>query len=228
MSTLVENTKEKYFVLTHSNYEWCGVTINRFEAYLQRIQNSTKDEAMKQHRVEIRVLKDGLNKITSAKQGLEKTYSNFLTIARKNVGQTTQLNSEFNRYSYVHVEWLLIRLLLEAEESRQCVLQICWDTKKTREIRSLIQTIEKKRDKILLDLEVALQNAGIHMEKMKTTFGEDILAIRNVIPQVRVAMNTINDVIEEGSHDSVTINEIKVAVQKLIEECRKYRARHEP
>lgn len=228
MDTLVENTKEKYFVLTHSNYEWCGATISRFQAYLQRIQNCTKDEAMKQHRIEIQVLKDGLNKITSAQHGLEKTYSNFLTIARKNVAQTSQLNGEFNRYSAYHVEELLIYLMLEAEKSRQCILKICWDTKETSQIRSLIQTIEQKQDKILLDLEMALQNARIHMDKMKTTFGDDILAIRGVIPQVKVAMSTINDVIEADSHDSVALNEIKIAVQKLIEECRKYRARHEP
>lgn len=228
MSALVENTKEKYFVLTHSNYEWCGVTIDRFQVYLQRIQNATKDEAMKQHRTEIQVLKDGLNKITSAHQGLEKTYSNFLAVARENSGQTAQLNGDFNRYSDYRVEELLIRLMIETEKSRRCVLHICWDTDKTHQIRSLIETIEKKRDKILLGLEVALQDAGIHMDKMKTTFGEDILAIRNVIPEVQAAMQTINDVIEEDLHDSVSINEIKIAVQKLIEECCKYRARHEP
>lgn len=227
MSTLVEHTKEKYFVLTHSNYEWCGVTINRFEAYLKRIQNATKDEAMKQHRTEIQVLKDGFNKITAAKQGLEETYENFLTTAQTNVAKTAKLNKEFIRYDY-RVELLLIHLLSEAEKSKQCFLQICWDTDVTKQIRALIRTIEKKRDKIISDLEMALKNAGIHLDKMKTTFGEDILAIRNVIPQVRVAMNTINDVIEEDLHDSVTIKEIKVAVQKLIEECRKYRARHEP
>lgn len=228
MSTLVENTKEKYFILTHSNYEWCGVTIKRFQAYIQRIQNSTKDEAMKQHRIGIQVLTDGLNKITSAKDGLEKSYSDFLNVARKNVASTTRLNAEFNKYSDYNVHKLLVYLIFEAEKSRRCILQICWDTKLTREIKSMMETIEKKRVKIHADLQQAFENADIHMNKMKTTFWGDILAIRDVIPQVRVTMETIKNVIEEDLHDSVIINEIKIAVEKLIEECRKYRARHEP
>lgn len=228
MNTLVESTKEKYFVLTHSNYEWCGVTINRFQSYLQRIQNSTKDEAMKQHRIEIQVLRDGLKKITTAKDGLEKTYLYFLNIARKNIALTTRLNAEFNKYNDHDVYEILRYLTLKAEKSRQCVWKICWDTKLTQQIKSVIQSIEKKRDEIRVKLDQAFENADIHMNKMKTTFWADILAIRDVIPQVEITLETIKNVIEDDLHDSVVINEIKIAVEKLIEECRKYRARHEP
>lgn len=228
MNTLVEHSKEKYFVLTHSNYEWCGVAIKRLQAYVQRLQNSTKDEAMKQHRIEIQALKDGLNKITAAKDGLNETYTDFLKGAFKNVALTTILNTKFNEYNDQHVHKLLVQLIWKAEKSKRCVLKICWDTDLTRQIKSLMETIDKKRVKIHTDLVQALENIDIHMEKMKSTFWADILAIRDVIPQVKAALETIKNAIEKDSHDSTTINEIKIAVEKMIEECKNYRARHEP
>lgn len=227
INTLAKNTLDEYYKLTKSNSKLCGTFMNRSESYLQKIQTATKDEAMKQHRVVVQAFENGLKELNSAQEGREKTRQSFLDAARKNAAKITRLTGEFNDKLQLEAFHQIVRLEVDAIKSRRCILQFCWDTELTRQIKSLIQKLNEKQTKVLVELGQAFKNSDFKMKNTQKKFDDEFYSISKVITHVKTTSSDINEIIKEDLHDPYIISLIKEDVERLIAECRKYIAEHE-
>ena len=224
---LVEDTMDKSADLIQSNHEWCAVAVNLFPLYLQQLQNASKDEAMKQHRIVIPVLENGFKKITAAQKRLEEIWSSFSEASGRNITLSFQINGEFNEYRDHYVYKLNQHLQSDEAGSIRCMFWICSDTSLTYHIRSMLDEIAKKMEKVRKDLDTEFKNSDPKINETRAKLKREVVAISDVKSQAQITLDTIKDIIEVGAHDSVIINEIKISAEKLIKECQNYKARHE-
>lgn len=224
---LLKNTMSQYFVSAQSIYQWCGVAINCFQSYLQEYQNTTKDEAMKQHRIAVQVLEDGMKKIHSTQHNLHEATLSFDQISE--VSLIPRLDADYADYSNeskLHIQ----RLESDLKESRKGILSIVRDNDKTRRLKSTIQEIIKKLvkfEKLNNVLKDAIKEADLKAKGIKKNFEDELNAIVDVKSRAEIALDITSIAIIDDIFDFEINSLIKIAVQKLIEKCRKYRARHE-
>lgn len=228
LETLLKTTLDSYFVTIDLIYRWCDVAINNFQTYLQRLQHTTKAEAMKQHRVVARMLEDVSDMIPNAQQKLQETslqlykFSDFKLMPR--------LNFDFDDYSFQSTVYIDYTKSL-AEESKKCVLFICWETDETHRLKATIRESEEnlaKATRLNNELREAINRVEQKAQEMKTHFETESGVMAHIRSQARITLHTISTIIEEDAFDP-EVNDLIVAPTKnLIEECRKYKAQHEP
>lgn len=228
INALAKNTTDKWYKLAQSSYEWCGVAINHSQTYLPKIQNSTKDEAMKQHRNLVQVLEKDLKEINSVQEKRAEIFQSFLEATRKNDDRLKKLGGDFNYKIKRDVITLIICLNVDAINSRRCIWRICWDTKLTRKIKSLIQKIETKLGNVSEDIDIAFKNSDSKIAETKNKFKVEHIKISDIMVQAKSALGNLNDIIEEDLHNSAIIKEINIFFKKLIEKCQTYRSGHKP
>lgn len=228
LEALLRSTMDTYYELTQSMHKWCDVAINHLQSYLQQLQRTTKDEAMKQHLIAIQLLKDGSEKVPETQQKLQNASSNFDELS--DVRLIVQLDEDFDDYNFqstVQIDY--IKSL--CENSRKCVLFVCWDTDETRHLKSTIRELEENLAKAKIlnnELKEAIKKAEYKADVMKANFETESNAMLYIRSEARIAVHTINTIVEEDAFDPEVNNLIEVAIENLIEECRKYQARREP
>lgn len=224
---LLKNTMASYFVSTQSIYQWCGVAVNCFQSYLQEYQNTTKDQAMKQHRIAVQVLEDGLKKIHSTHHNLHEATFSLDEISE--VSLISRLDADFEEYgneSKLHIE----SLESDLKESRKGILSIVRDNDATRQLKSKIQQIVKQQGKfeqLNNVLKEAIKEADLKAKAIKKSFDDELKTIDEIKSRAMIALDVISIAIKDDIYDFEIISLIKIAVQDFIQKCRKYRARHE-
>lgn len=224
---LLKNTMSTYFVSTQSMYQWCGVAINCFQSYFQQFTNTSKNETMKQHRIAVQVLEDGLKKIHSTQHSLHEATLRFDAISE--VSLIPQLDAHYEDFSDLS-KLQILDLESELKESRKGILSIVRDTNETRHLKSTIQGIIKtmvRFEKLNNILKEAIKEADLKAKAIKKNFEDELDAVIDVKSRARAALDIINIAIMEDIFDFEINSLIKIAVQKLNEKCRKYRARHD-
>lgn len=228
LETRLKTTMDSYFVTTDLIYRWCDVAINNFQSYVQHLQHTTKDEAIKQHRIAVQMLEDVSDMIPNAQKKLQEASLGFDKFS--NIKLMLQLNDDFDDYIFQTTVYIDYTKSL-AEESKKCVLFVCWETDETHRLQSTIRESEENlaKAKILNNkLKEAINRAEQEAEDMKTNFETESSAMAYIRSQARITLHTISTIIEEDAFDPEINDLIVVATKNLSEECRKYRAQHEP
>lgn len=193
--------------------------VNRCQSYIHQLQNTTKDEALKQHRVAVQVFENELQKLTFEKQSFENFRSKFLMVASEKIAPAKVLNSKFDDYA----KDIIKRLEESAEKSRKCVVW-CWDTELTKQIKSAIPTIKEKLEKIHKELLDTLKAATSKTVETINKLENDNYAIDDLVLRVYNVQKTIHLMIdyydEMGEKDVVTL--IPMAIEELTKGCRNY------
>lgn len=216
---LINQTLNKSVEGKQSKGKWCSVIVNRCQSYIHQLQNSTKDEALKKHRVAVQVFENELQKLTFEKQSFENFRSKFPTVASEKIAPAKVLNSKFDDYA----KDIITRLEESAKKSRKCVI-VCWDTALTKEINSAIPTIKEKLEKIHKELLDALKAAKSKTDETINKLENDNYAINDLVLRVYNVQKTIHLMIdyydEMGEKDVVTL--IPTAIEELTKGCRNY------
>lgn len=225
INTFVNNTLAKYHELTQSNSKLCADTINRSQSYLQKIEDAPKDEDMKQHRIIVQVFRNVLKDVNTALERCAAIYQSFTDTTQKNEAKLIRLSGELFEIA-VEVDHMSRSLKLDAIKSRRCILGVCVDTEKTRQIRALIQKLEDKETTVHAELVQATENSSSKERRMRNTFDNQFKRIRELRGGIDSPIYTIIKVIENGVHNSDIIDIIKGEIGISIAECKIYIAKH--
>lgn len=231
VKTLLNDALDTYFMAANSVYEWCGVAMKRLEQYNYYLANLTRFKIKLQHKIIIQVLEEGIKRMTEAQKSLDIASRSFNKAAGQIVSLTAQLNDDFNTESqYTKLE--LTRLEKEKNDAKSCIFWFCWENSKTRtidELKNLLNEKLKGVKKFHDDVKDALVQADKKIVETKQKLRDEITAIGEVKAQTEVTLQTIDDIKDaelEDYKDGDLQKTIKKQVDSLIEECRKYRARH--
>lgn len=231
VKTLLNDALDTYFMAANSVYEWCGVAIKRLTQYNNYLKNLTPFKLKLQHKIIIQVLEEGIKRMTEAQKALDLASRSFNKASGQIVSLTAQLNSDFDKDSeYTRLE--VARLEKEKNDAKSCIFWFCWENSKTRTIDELKKLINEKLKgvkKFHDDVKDALVQADKKIDETKQKLRDEITAIGEVKAQTEVTLDTINDIKDaevEDYKDGDLQKTIKTEVDSLIEECRKYRARH--
>lgn len=227
LKVLLRNAMNAYVVSTQSVYQACGVAVNCFQSYLQQLQNSTKDETMKQHYIVFQLLEEELLKIHSAQGKLQEARVSFDEVSE--AALFPRLDADYNDYSNQSKQQIE-RLEEDLKKSRKGILSIVHDNDVTRHLKSTIQEIIKnlvRFEKWNDALKEEIIEAESMAKEMKNRFEDEFNAMIHVKSHAQVAFDTIYIAIKEDDFNFEINNLIKISVEKMINVCRIYRARHE-
>lgn len=227
MQLLLKNTMNAYYVSAQPIYQWCGVALNCFQSYLQRLQNTTKEAAMKQHRIVVEVLDDGFKKLHFAKQSLQKIVLSFDRISESAL--IPRLDADYDEYS-AQSKQQIKRLESELKESRKGVLSVIRDNDKTRQLKSTINEIIRNLvefEKLNNVLKQGIKEADLKAKEVRKNFENELNAVVDVNSQARLTLDIINVAIGDDVFDFEINSLIKISVRKFIEKCQTYRERHD-
>lgn len=227
MQLLLKNTMNSYYVSAQPIYQWSGVAMNCFQSYFQQLQNTIKDKAMKQHRIVVQVLEDGFKKIHFAQHSLQEITLSFDKISE--AALIPRLDADYEDYS-AQSKQRIKQLESDLKESRKGVLSVIRDNDKTSRLKSSIKGIIRdlvRYEKLNNVLKEAIKEADLKAKEVKKNFKNELDAVDDVNSQAQTALDIINVAIVDDAFNFEINGLIKIAVQKLIEKCRVYRARHD-
>lgn len=99
VKTLIMNAGDNYFSATQSIYEWCGLTKNLLAIYLRLFEKRTSKTYESQKTLLLKVLDDGLIKMSAGQDKLNQCSLNFNNVAGKLTTLKTRLSNDFNTES---------------------------------------------------------------------------------------------------------------------------------
>lgn len=181
-----------------------------------------------QHRILIRILEEGLVKMTTAQEKLEQSSRSFNSAYGKVISLTAQLNVDFDEKSE-YAEERAQSLNALAQSSRPCVFWICWENDNTRNLHALVQEIREKMKKIQKfheEMKDTLSKANTDIDNAKNKLKEEIRAIGDLKVKAQSTKENLQDVEDINELDDVLTNIVSESVNKLLKECENYRSRH--
>jgi hemolysin E len=226
--TLLLNSRDEYLKATQSVYEWCAVASKLLEAYLTLFTNYDKDKARAQKNILLKVLGDGVTKMTAAQESLHTSSTSFNEAAGFLSALRTQLQNDFSEGSSYY-EQQVDKLRKEAYGGAAAGLvagpfglvisysiaagvvegKLIPEMKaKFEEVKAFfehIQQIVSQTDKDITDAKVKL--------------AEEI----RVIGDVKTDTETTELYVE---YDDLMLNLLKKSARDLIDKCQMYMDRH--
>lgn len=225
INTIVKDALVKFHELARSNSKLSADNINRSQSFLQKIEGATKDEVMKQNRIMVQDLGNALKELDAAEERHLADRQSFSDNSSKNSVKLDRLGAELHGIDK-EVDRTLSNLILDATKSRRCVLGFCVDTKKTRQIRALIQKLADKRTTVEAEFGQASENSSLKQRSTRDMFVDEHYRIGSLRGAVKSCLDTIADSVEEDSVEPELIDIIKGQAKMLIAECRKYINQH--
>ncbi|KAJ6633170.1 Hemolysin E [Pseudolycoriella hygida] len=99
VKTLIKNAEDNYFSATQSIYEWCSLTTRLLKIYLDLFEKRTSKTYEAQRALLVKVLDDGLTKMSAGQAKLEQCSMNFNNVAGKLTTLNTTLANDFDTKS---------------------------------------------------------------------------------------------------------------------------------
>lgn len=215
---------DAYTKSTHAISQWCDVAINRLDSYLGFLGTLNKDNAKKQQKIIIELLETGIQKVTEAQAKLEQASRNFNLASGKILAFTAQLNSDYDQQKLGNNDHATN---LNAYHSAYNLCPFCGITIPTSE--DILEAITNAISNMInyharLRKIVDMANGKIGETKAKLLI--EIRVLGELKTEAQVSLENINDSIDIGELDDVVRKEIKIPIERLIEDCRKYREQH--
>lgn len=99
VKTLMKDAQDNYFSATQSIYEWCGLTTKLLAIYLQLFEKKTSTTYEAQKQLLLKVLEDGISKMSAGQVKLQQSSMNFNNVAGKLTTLHSRLTNEFDTKS---------------------------------------------------------------------------------------------------------------------------------
>lgn len=99
VKTLIKNAEDNYFISTQSIYEWCSLAERLLVIYLDLFKNRTAKTYEAQKALLLKVLDDGLKKMSDGQAQLEQCSMNFNNVAGKLTTLQSRLVNDFDAKS---------------------------------------------------------------------------------------------------------------------------------
>lgn len=99
VKTLIKDAQDNYFSATQSIYEWCSLTTKLLAIYLQLFEKKTSKTYEAQRELLVKVLDDGLTKMSAGQAKLLQSSMNFNNVAGKLATLNSRLTNDFDTKS---------------------------------------------------------------------------------------------------------------------------------
>ncbi|ELI2546188.1 hemolysin HlyE [Escherichia coli] len=99
IKTLLMDSQDKYFEVTKTVYEWCGVATQLLAAYIFLFDEYNEKKASAQKDILIKVLDDGITKLNEAQKSLLVSSQSFNNASGKLLALDSQLTNDFSEKS---------------------------------------------------------------------------------------------------------------------------------
>ncbi|KAJ6643445.1 Hemolysin E [Pseudolycoriella hygida] len=99
VKTLIKNAEDNCFSETQSIYEWCSLTTWLLKTYLDLFEKCTSKTYEAQRALLVKVLEDGLTKMSAGQSKLEQCSINFNNVAEKLTILNSTLSNDFDTKS---------------------------------------------------------------------------------------------------------------------------------
>lgn len=178
-----------------------------------------------QQRIIIKILDEGLKKMTMAQDSLYKASSGFNKAYGRITVLTAQLNTDFDPKGDFMKE--LVKRKFDAERKKPCTDWYCDNIAYLiAKVLGIMATEVENVKRYHEELKNALNLADAKIDETKAKLQHEITAIGDVKSQAMVTLTTIDDIIDFDALDVEIETEIKTVMKDLIEESRQYREQH--
>lgn len=218
----IEDAMDAYFQAQQSVSEWCGVAADRFQAFLQLVQNFSLAKAKLQQKIVIPVLEEAKVKFSAVNEKLDQASRYFAKASEAVASLIAQLNIDFNDQS-----GNMSKIMQRLYKTQTCGFRVCWNRKPTSQIERLKKELENHLAILkLFNEDYNLRNALVKTsEKVivtKNKLKEELQTIGDAETQAQGGLDTIRAVNDIDELSDVIQNEIQASAEKLIAECKNY------
>lgn len=212
VKTNLMDSMDAYFMSTQSIYEWCGLTTPLLRAYLQLFNDANSDNSAAQKKLLLKVLDDGIVKMTKAKEDLHKSSLSFNEAA----GNLTSLYGRLTLDSDEKSEYFQDKVSKMRAQVYGGVAVLGGDLipklkKKLQEVKSFYEDLKTKVDGTLTNI-----------DDTKTKLKDEIKVMGDLKTQIETTEEFVNLDGLEGLRDLLF-----EAVNNLIKKCDEYRQIYE-
>ncbi|MEG4230497.1 hemolysin E [Microcoleus sp. Pol11C3] len=229
IKTLLMNSNDDYLKAVQSVYEWCGLASQLLKAYLQLFDNYNTKTAEGQKVILLKVLEEGITKMTLAQDSLSKSSKSFNDASGKLATLNNQLGEDFNKgSSYYESQVDNLRKQAYGGAAAGAVLG------PFGLIISYAIAAGVLEGKLIPELQHKLEEVKRSFERMKSlveTADKDITTTKGLlkdeiqkIGDIKVTTQTTMTYVDL---DDVLINALKKSAWKLIQQCDEYMKRHQ-
>lgn len=228
VKTLLLNSRDEYFKATQSVFEWSSVASQLLTAYLQLFENYNEEKAKAQKSILLKVLNDGINKMTVAQASLHASSESFNAASGHISSLSTQLNNDFVEGSNYY-DMQVDRLRKEAYGGAAAGLvlgpfgllisySIAAGVLEGKLIPALKEKFEEVKEHFKT-IEGIVSKASDDIDGAKIKLQEEIV----VIGEMKSQTETTSLYVE---YDDLMLNLLKESARKLIDQCSMYIERH--
>lgn len=230
VKTLMKDAQDNYFSATQMIYEWCGLTIKLLAVYLQLFEKKTPQTYEAQKELLVKVLDDGITKMTAGQVRLQQSSTNFNSVAGKLTTLYSRLTNDFDSASsYYQGKVDKIRKEAYAGASVGVVggpfgviisYSIAAGVVEGKLIPELTNRFEEVK-KFFLHLQALIDKTNVDIDSTKIKLENEIRAIGDLKVQTQdtkllVPMDHLDEL-----RDTVL-----QSVNNLIAQCNEYQKRH--
>lgn len=228
VKTLLMNSNDDYLKAVQSVYEWCGVASRLLRSYLQLFDNYNAKKAEGQKVILLKVLGEGITKMTLAQVSLEKSSQSFNGASGKLMALNNQLREDFSTgSSYFNRQVDKLRKEAYAGAAAGVVLGpfgliISYSTAAGVLEGKLIPEMKHKFEEVKRSFE-KMQDLVSRADKDITAAKKTLQDEIKIIGDMKVETETTRTYVEL---DDLLIETLKNSAWKLIEQCDNYMKRH--
>lgn len=228
IKTLILESQDKYFASTQVIYEWCATSSELLKAYITLFQEYDERKATAQKAILLKVLGDGIGKMTKSQDALQKSSESFNSAAGKLVALNAQLSNDFSDKS-LFFQNQVDKLRKEAYGGAAggiiagpFGLIVSYSIAAGVVEGKLVPALKAKLDSVKTffeNLKTTITSAADEITKTKDKLKDEVSVIGTMKSQTETTQLYVE-------YDDMMLSLLKDAATKLIAQCAAYQKRH--
>lgn len=228
IKTLLMDSQDKYFEATQTVYEWCGVASQLLAAYISLFDEYNEKKATAQKDILIKVLDDGIKKLSDAQKSLLVSSQSFNAASGKLLALDSQLTNDFSeKSSYFNSQVDKIRKEAYGGAAAGVVagpfgLIVSYSIAAGVVEGKLIPELKKKLKSVqdfFVNLSKTVKQANTDIDSAKQKLITEIKAIGELKTETETTRFYVD-------YDDLMLSLLKDAARKMISSCNEYQTRH--
>ncbi|KFC10041.1 hemolysin E [Trabulsiella guamensis ATCC 49490] len=228
IKTLLMDSQDKYFEATQTVYEWCGVASQLLAAYISLFNEYNEKKAAAQKDILIKVLDDGIKKLSNAQKSLLISSQSFNSASGKLLALDSQLTNDFSeKSSYFNSQVDKIRKEAYGGAAAGVVagpfgLIVSYSIAAGIVEGKLIPELKKKLKSVqdfFVSLSKKVKQANTDIDSAKQKLMTEITTIGELKTETETTRFYVD-------YDDLMLSLLKDAAHKMISTCNEYQKRH--
>jgi hemolysin E len=228
VKTLLLTAQDNYLAATQSVFEWCGLSAELLTGYVTLFDNFNANNATAQKSILLKVLGDGVTKMEAAQKSLQQSSQSFNGAAGKLITLNAQLKSDFDQgSSYFDAQVAKLRKEAYGGAAVGAVagplgLIIAYSIAAGVLEGQMIPQLKEgfaKVEKVYSTMTGMVNKAGADIDTAKGKLQAEVKRIGEMKEQTEATRIYVD-------LDALMVDTLKTSANRLIAQCKVYRAAH--